>query len=318
MQARALRGGLHLLAQLRVERRRGRLLDQFLVPPLDRAFPLAARQHAAVRVAHDLDLDVPRRGDRLLDVERAVPERRVGLGRRVGIRSVDLRGPADDPQAAPAAAGGRLEQYRVTELLGRDPGLREARGPLRAGDERHAGGPQLRLRLRFVAHSLHHVGRRAHEDELVLLAGAHEGGVLGEEAVPGMHRFAAGRRRSADDRGHRQIALRGGRRSDADRTVGEPDVQRVLVRRRVDGDGLDPELVQGADHAHGDLAAVRNQDAAEHQTASSGRPVSGSRSNSTCPNSTGCALATWIFRTIASRSAFTSFISFIASRMQSV
>src|SRR2546421_4893953 len=113
VQARALRGGLHLLAKLRVERRRGRLLDQLLVPPLDRALPLAARQYAAVRVAHDLDLDVPRRGDRLLDVERAVPERRVGLGRRVGVRSVDLRGPADDPHAASAAAGGRFEQYRV-------------------------------------------------------------------------------------------------------------------------------------------------------------------------------------------------------------
>ena len=42
------------------------------------------------------------------------------------------------------------------------------------------------------------------------------------------------------------------------------DVQRVLVGGRVDGDGLDAELVQRADHADGDLAAVRDQDAVEH------------------------------------------------------
>jgi hypothetical protein len=40
--------------------------------------------------------------------------------------------------------------------------------------------------------------------------------------------------------------------------VGEPDVQRLRVRGRVDGDRLDPELMEGADHADRDLAAVRD------------------------------------------------------------
>ena len=38
---RALGGGLHLLARLGRQRRRRRLLDQLLVPPLDRALALA-------------------------------------------------------------------------------------------------------------------------------------------------------------------------------------------------------------------------------------------------------------------------------------
>ena len=42
------------------------------------------------------------------------------------------------------------------------------------------------------------------------------------------------------------------------------DVQRVAVGGRVDGDGLDPELVQCADHAHGDLASIRDEHAVEH------------------------------------------------------
>ena len=53
-----------------------------------------------------------------------------------------------------------------------------------------------------------------------------------------------------------QVALAGGRRTDADRLVGQADVQRLGVGGGVDGDGLDPELVQSADHAHCDLATV--------------------------------------------------------------
>jgi hypothetical protein len=33
---------------------------------------------------------------------------------------------------------------------------------------------------------------------------------------------------------------------------------RVLVGGRVDGDGLDPELVERANHAHRDLASIRD------------------------------------------------------------
>ena len=44
----------------------------------------------------------------------------------------------------------------------------------------------------------------------------------------------------------------------------------VGVGGRVDGDRLDPELVQRADHADGDLAAVRDQDAREHRQSLAG------------------------------------------------
>ncbi len=48
-----------------------------------------------------------------------------------------------------------------------------------------------------------------------------------------------------------------------------------------------------------------------------GAPIRSS-SKSSWPYSTGWASSTWIARTIPSTSALTSFISFIASRMQSV
>src|SRR5207248_9064817 len=85
-----------------------------------------------------------------------------------------------------------------------------------------------------------------------------------------------------------------------------------------DGDRLHVVLVQRADHADRDLAAVCDEHTVEHQTASSGGGPTGSSSNSSWPNSTGSALPTWIMRTIPAASALISFISFIASRMQSV
>ena len=89
-----------------------------------------------------------------------------------------------------AAAGDRLQQHREAELGGGRARLVEGGAALGAGDERHVGRAHLRLRAGLVAHPLHHVRSRADEGEVVLLAGAHEGGVLGEEAVAGMDGLA--------------------------------------------------------------------------------------------------------------------------------
>jgi len=48
------------------------------------------------------------------------------------------------------------------------------------------------------------------------------------------------------------------------RTVGQPDVERVPIRGRVDGHCLDVALVQRADDAHRDLSPVGDENAPEH------------------------------------------------------
>ncbi len=94
-------GRLELLAGLRRERRGGRLLHELLVTALDRALALAEREHAALRVAEHLDLDVPGRGDHLLEVERAVAEGGLRLRRRGGERVVET-GRVVDAAASPS------------------------------------------------------------------------------------------------------------------------------------------------------------------------------------------------------------------------
>ena len=215
--AGSLDGGLHLLARRRVERGRGRLLDQLLVAALDRALALAEGEHAAVLVAEHLDLDVARGHERLLEVERPVREGRFRLDARGRVGGLELVRPVHEPHPLAAAARDGLQQHGEAELARRRPHLGERRAALGAGHERHVGGLHLRLRLRLVAHPLHHVRARADEDEVVGLAGADEGRVLGEEAVAGMHRLAAGRLGGGDHVRDPEIALRRRRRADADR-----------------------------------------------------------------------------------------------------
>src|SRR5581483_10549142 len=88
-------------------------------------------------------------------------------------------------------------------------------------------------------------------------------GALRQEAIAGVDRLRAGRLRGLQDLLDDEVALRRGRRADRVRVVRLPDVQRRPVGIRVDGDGLDAKLAAGANHADGDLPAVRDQHAAE-------------------------------------------------------
>ena len=96
-------------------------------------------------------------------------------------------------------------------------------------------------------------------------AGAGEGRVLGEEAVAGMDRLAAGRLRGGDHVRDDEVALGRRGRADPDGRVGEPDMGSVRVGGRVDGDRLAPELVERPDDADGDLAPVGDEHPREHR-----------------------------------------------------
>ena len=64
----------HALAQVGIDGRAGRFLDDFLVAPLHRAVALAQVNHVAVRICKHLHLDVARVQQRALDQQIAVAE----------------------------------------------------------------------------------------------------------------------------------------------------------------------------------------------------------------------------------------------------
>src|SRR6202011_2147849 len=93
----------YLIGQLRSDLRRRRLLEQFLVPALNRAFTLAQTDYVAMLVGQYLELNVPGMLHIFLHVEIAIPERARGLG----LGSLEQRWQflftADNTHAAPAA-----------------------------------------------------------------------------------------------------------------------------------------------------------------------------------------------------------------------
>ncbi len=83
-------------------------------------------------------------------------------------------------------------------------------------------------------------------------------GVLGEEAVAGVHRLRAGPDRRVHDRGAVEVVR------DVHGDVGRAHVRGPGVGVGVDGDTSEPAGAQGRGDADRDLAAVGDQDAREH------------------------------------------------------
>ena len=113
-----------------------------------------------------------------------------------------------------------------------------------------------------------------------------EAGVLGEEPVARMHRIGAGDLAGGEQRRDVEIAVARRRRADAHALVGEPHVHGVGVGGRMHGDGLDAELLAGAQHPQRDLAAIGDQDFFKHRLCDTNAAHHSMISNGS-PNSTG-------------------------------
>ena len=124
------------LAEVRRHRRRGCLLDELLVPPLDGAVPLAEVEDGSVAVGEHLDLDVARVGDELLDVDRRIGE--VGLALALRGDEGPLRLPCGlhHLEALPAASGRCLDRDGPAELVAQPRDLGRGRDRLRRPRER--------------------------------------------------------------------------------------------------------------------------------------------------------------------------------------
>ena len=277
-----------LLARISVERGRGGFLQDLLVAPLQRAVALAEVDGVALAVAEDLDLDVARRGQILLDVDGIVAEGGLGFGARGGESEPQIGGRVGDLHAAAAAAGGRLDQHGETHGLGdlHRLGL--------AGDgavgARHYGNAEALcglLRRDLIAHDADVLGRRPDEGDLVLFEDLGEAGVLRQEAVARMHGVGAGDLAGSQQARNVEIAIGGSRRADANALVSEPHMHGVGVGGRMHRHGGDAQLLARALDAQCNLPPVGDQDLVEHSLLGRGRWAMGSRE---VKRSTACCL----------------------------
>ena len=202
-------GAAHGVAHGRRHARRGGLLDDLLVAALQRAVALEQMHDIAVPVAEHLHLDVARLQNVFLDEHAPVAEGVRALHARALVEGgVEIEHPVDPAHALAAAAGDRLDQDRIADLIGL---LAQEIGILPvaviAGHRRHAGPLHQRLRLALEAHGADRGWRRADEDDARGGAGLGEFRVLRQEAVAGVNRGGARALRGLDDPVDDEIAL---------------------------------------------------------------------------------------------------------------
>ena len=165
---------------------------------------------------------------------------------------------------AAAAAGDRLQHHRVADLRRHrgDLGVGRVSGQGRfgAGHDRRPGADRGLARPGLAAHDPDRLGRRADERQAGLDAGLGERGVLGQEAIAGMHGIGAGAAGDVDQLGDVEIALRRRVAGERPRLAGGGDMRRLPIARGVDADAGQAEIAAGAGHPHRDLAAVGDQD----------------------------------------------------------
>ena len=217
-------------------------------------------------VAEQLDLNVARALDELLDEHAVIAEGRKSfpLGRLEAVADV-LFGPRQ-PHPLAAAAGAGLHHHREADLGG-DTHRRVGVGdlPQIAGDDVDARRLGKLLRFDLVAHRGDRVRRRADEGDPGLGTGAREALAFGEEAVAGVDAVCARLLGGEQDQIGLQIAVRRRCRPEPHRLVRHQHVRAARIGVRIDRDGGDAHLLGGAEHPARDLAAVGDQDLLEQR-----------------------------------------------------
>ena len=224
---------------------------------------VAGRDHddVAVRVGEALGLDVAGLVEELLDEALAATERADGLAHGRLEELGDLLDRAGDLEATAAAAEDRLDRDRQAVLLGElDDLVGVLDGVLGAGGERGVGLLGDLLGLGLVAEALDRRRRGADPDQSGVDDGLGEAGVLGEEAVAGVHAVGAGALGDREDLLDREVGVAGRGALERVGLVGEAYEHRIAIGLCVDRDAADAGVLARTDHAYGDLSAVGDQD----------------------------------------------------------
>ena len=98
--------------------------------------------------------------------------------------------------------------------------------------------------------------RRTDEFDLAAFADFGEVRVLGQKSVAGMNRIDIAHLGRAHDAVDFQITFRAGRRADANRFIGQLDMERIDIGFGINRQGANAELLARANNAQRDLAAI--------------------------------------------------------------
>ncbi|CAH0326693.1 hypothetical protein SRABI128_05502 [Microbacterium sp. Bi128] len=252
-------------------RRRGDL-DDLLVAALDGTVTLEEVHHVALRVGQDLDLDVARAQDGLLQEHGGVAERGVGFahGGLQGLRE-RLAG-VHAAHAAPAAAGDGLGKNGEADFIRGGDQFVQVLRRLAGLEDRDAGLARGLEGGNLITGEFQNLGRRADEGDAGLLRGPRQARVLGEETVTGVNGVRPGLLGDAHHLINVQVGPdRMSLLADQIRLIGLLAVNGVAVLMGKHSDSLGTQLVARAEGANRDFAAVGHQNLRKHTSPASSR-----------------------------------------------
>ena len=203
--------------------------------------------------------DVSRLIDVPLEEDLGTPEVRLRLAGRAVERFLEPVRIPDDVHPLATAPERRLDEQGVPDArrlllrhgdVDRFPRAGHDRDPSRVRDPSRGG---------LVPHPLDRPGWGTHEGEPGLFDGRGEMRPLREEPVPGVDQRGTRLLGRLEDRPDRQVGVGGEGGTEPVGLVRHLDVEGVAVGIGVDGDGGDPHLPTRPQDAHGDLAAVRDE-----------------------------------------------------------
>jgi hypothetical protein len=239
-----------------IDRRRRRLLDDLLVPPLERAIALAEVHAVPLSVEEHLDLDVAWPFQVALEDEPCVAERDGRLSACLSYRLEEgIRCP-HRVHPFPATAGARLDQDRVADAL--RLGTQRAVALVIPVVSRKDGDPERRgepAAGRLVAERAHRLGRRTEPPQVGRHHALREPGLLRQEPVPGMDRIGTRPSRCLEH----CVGIQIGRpeRHDLVGLACPPCSCVIAGHERQAGDA---EIAAGPGDAHDQLAAVGDEE----------------------------------------------------------
>src|SRR5262245_4851794 len=255
----------HFLAGRGIEQGRRRLLDDFLVAALDRAFALAEMDDVAVLVAKHLDFDMARIRDELFDENALIPERRLCFRTRARKSFLHVGLAVGDAHALAAPAGAGLDHDGIADLLRYLDGFRLAFDHSEVtGDSRYIGCGRSFLGFDLVSHRGDRLRVWPDKDDARNGQGFWKSLALGEKAVTRVHGLRPALLAGRNDLLDYQVAFGCRRRTDRDCAVRHRDMERIPVSLRIDGDRFNAKLARGFDDSAGDFTAIGDQDTLEH------------------------------------------------------
>ena len=258
-------GTSHFFAKISIDEGGRCFFQKFLVPALDGAVALPEVDDLAAFVAEDLEFDVVRFLDVLLEVYVGVAEGllRLHAGGEETFDEADIV--VGGAHAFASATGHRLDHHWVADFLGGLDGLllglNRAIATRRNGDSGLTG---VFPGEGFVTHPPDGFGGGTDEADIAGLADFGEVGVLRKKAVTRVDGIDIPHLGGGDDAVDLEVTLMAGARTDADGLIGGLDVERIVIRLGVDGERPDAEILAGTNHPKGDFAAVSDEDFVEH------------------------------------------------------